>query len=448
MNYNVSTIQNNLITVVGFDNSQNPQFTGLSVNLTTATSGIKINDGYIPYMTLENIKDLGINYDLFVYGEYNSSTTYIINNRIKYNYPSWDIATTYQTGELILYNNTGYKSLIDSNTGNQPNLNLDRWEALNTTYSIYSSLQDANINNQPDISSSYWTEVNLFNEFLENRLKSAISNVVDKCVKNKNQVLESKKIYYGIGDGSVTIENDNKICGIKIDFIKNENIKLKINRIGLHFSEAVTDLTFYVYNQNTQQATFTSSCISNDFVWIDVTDIEFEAEKQGSWFLYYKRSDLTTEKAINNEIYIPINLSNFIKINPFEYTDGDDLKLVDSEDYVKNSSFIANIDYSIVPDLTRWITYNKNLFAQSIKLQFAIDMYKSFLSTDKVRINDTERNMSNELLNANIYTKEAETLKKQLDDSIDELRISIGKAKIDNINLPTEGNIFNYNVDI
>lgn len=448
MNYNVSTIQTNLLTVVGFDNSQDPQFRELSTTLTTASSGIKINDGYIPYMTLENIKALGSNYDLHVFSEYNSATTYITNNRIKYTHPSWESSTTYETGELIVYNSTGYKSLTDSNTGNQPNLNLDKWEALNNTYTIYDSLQNSNTGNQPDTSSSYWSEVNLFNEFLENRLKSAVSNVVDKCVKNKNQVLESKKVYYGIGDGSVTIENNTKICGFKIDFIKNENIKLKLNRIGLHFTEAVTDLTFYVYNQNTQQTTFTASCTSNDFVWVDVSSVEFESEKPGSWFLFYKRSDLTTEKAVDNEIYIPTNISNFIKINSFEYTDGDDLKLVDPEDYVSNSSFIANIDYSIVPDLTKWITYNKNLFAESIKMQFAIDMYKSFLSNNENRSNNIERNMSSELLNANIYTKSAETLKKQLDDSIDELRLSIGKAKIDNVNLPTKGNLINYSVDI
>ena len=66
MNYNVTQIQENLLTVVGFEQSQDPQFPRLPEKLITSTSGIKINDGYIPYLTLKNIRDLGINYDKYV----------------------------------------------------------------------------------------------------------------------------------------------------------------------------------------------------------------------------------------------------------------------------------------------------------------------------------------------------------------------------------------------
>lgn len=504
MNYNVIDIQTNLLTVVGFEQPQDPQFETLSTNLTTASSGIKINDGYIPYITLQNIKDLGINFDNFIFSEYLSTITYAVGDRLKYVYPTWLIGTTYNLGQRVTLTGISYESLINSNTGNSPTTDRTKWKALNNSYAIYDAIlkeitttsgvlvngktyriddvlltddftnigfvsegveftatgttpttwtnstvvyniTDAlHLNKQPDINSTYWTEVNLFNEFLENSLKSSISNVVNKCVENQNKILEQKEIYFSNeGDGSATITNDTKICGLKFDFIRNANIKLKINRIGLHFTGAVSNLRFYVYNQNTQIFSFLASSVSNDFIWVDVSNIELTTDYKGSWFLYYSRNGLTQE-AVNNQVIIPDNLSNFVKINSFECAAGTDLKTIDDSDYFPNTSFIANLDFSILPDLTNWITYNSYIFAEAIRLQFSLDMYKLFITNANVRSNISERNVDLSLLKGDIYTTDNETVSKKLNEAITNLRMSIGKAKIDNINLPTRGNMYNF----
>ena len=42
-------------------------------------------------------------------------------------YPAWDSATTYNTGDIVIYDNKIYKSLEDSNANNQPDISPLAW---------------------------------------------------------------------------------------------------------------------------------------------------------------------------------------------------------------------------------------------------------------------------------------------------------------------------------
>jgi hypothetical protein len=346
------------LSVTGFNQPIDTSVPTLDAELTAATSGIIINDGYIPYLTLENIRS------------------------------------------------------FSSKVSNE-NLSAANW-----------------------------------NIFLTQRLKSAISNVMNRVVTNDNKIFEQKRIYYGMGDGSEVIANNDKLVGLKIDFIKNDNIKVKLNRIGLQFSGAVTDLDFYLFNQNTQVATFTASSTGSDFVWVDLSGIELTGEKAGSWFLYYDQTGLT-ETAINNDIYIHSNLSNFLQFNPFTAEVGADLNLIDSGDFDSATAYIANLDFSVVPDLTGWITYNKELFANAIRLQFGLDAYKLMFTNENARINAKERNVDAELVKLNVYNEDGKTVVKELADEIEILRNSIGRAEIDCVSLPSDnGYLVNFNLNM
>ena len=446
MNYNISKIQANFKSLIGFKMPFDPNLQILSDVLKHSDSGIIINDGLIPYLTLQNIKDLGLNYNLFNFNEYNSLTTYITNNRIKYPFPAFDATKIYEENECVILNSIGYRSLINANLNNEPDKNLDKWSVTAENYLIFDSLQNANLNNQPDINPNFWIEINLFSAFLESRLNFATINVLQKVIETQNRILEQKKLYYGIGKVSDTITENTKWAGLRFNLFRNKNIKVKINRIGLHFTQPNTDLTFYLYNQNTLISTFTASNISDDFIWVNVKDIEITGDKAGSWYLFYKRSDVYGF-AVNNKINIKKNTSNFLVLNQFEVPDGTDLKTINESDFKYYQSNIANIDFSVVPDLTNWLIYNKLIFASAIKLQFAIDIYKMFLANENVRANRTERNINIQDLRTSIYSKDAETILKQLLEEIENLRLSFGKAKIDNINLPKD-KLFKQNIFI
>jgi len=91
------------------------------------------------------------------------------------NFGQWDINTTYQVGEIAIYEGLYYRSHVANNVGNQPDTNPDEWERIeflrywntNVTYNtddlvvydglLYFSLTDSNQGNQPDISLTDWT---------------------------------------------------------------------------------------------------------------------------------------------------------------------------------------------------------------------------------------------------------------------------------------------------
>jgi hypothetical protein len=505
--YNIPTIQTNLQTVVGFLQEQNPQIELLSTNLTTATSGLFCNDGSVPYVNLQNIKDLGVNFNNFIFPEWISTIAFLTGNRIKYVYPLWLIGNTYAVRQRVVLNNVGYESLYNNNTGNSPATNRQSWKLLNEYYAIYDAilkiisttsdslvngktyridtllltddftnigyvtagipfvatgttptiwtnstivynLTDAtNVNKSPDLNPTYWTEINLFNEFLENRLKTSISNVVNDCLKNRNSILSSKSLYYVNNDGITTIANDTQNCGIKIDFNKDRNIKLKINKIGLHFAAAITNqMTFYLYNQNIFVKSFVVQPTSNNFEWFTLTDCELTTTGVGSCFLYYNRTGLNAE-AITNNVVIPRNTDNFVVFNQFEAPSGLDLKLIDESYYKYGIAYISNIDYSIVPDFTEWISLNKNLFAEAIKYQFCLEIYKMYYANSEIRSNRTERNIDFDIIKAEIFSTSEESLNKKLQNIIKDLRIAIADAKIDNL-LNNKKKYFSYGIAI
>ena len=62
-------------------------------------------------LSLENLQAIAPNSDLFSYNTY-------------------DAGVTYNTGDIIRYDKLLYKSLVDSNTGNQPDTNTSEWQLL------------------------------------------------------------------------------------------------------------------------------------------------------------------------------------------------------------------------------------------------------------------------------------------------------------------------------
>ena len=62
-------------------------------------------------LSLENLQAIAPNSDLFKYNAY-------------------DAGVTYNTGDIIRYDKLLYKSLVDSNTGNQPDTNTSEWQLL------------------------------------------------------------------------------------------------------------------------------------------------------------------------------------------------------------------------------------------------------------------------------------------------------------------------------
>lgn len=93
------------------------------------------------------------------------------------NFETWEATTEYSILDIATHNGFYYRSLINSNLGNAPDTNLDKWEKIdflrywnvNVTYALndvvisgnglYFSLADSNVGNTPLTSPTWWTPV-------------------------------------------------------------------------------------------------------------------------------------------------------------------------------------------------------------------------------------------------------------------------------------------------
>ena len=103
MNYNVAQIQNEFLPLTGFIQPVNPSFPKLSPDLTTALSGIIINDGAIPFVTPEVLYAFCDNFATYDFSEWSISINYPAKFRVKYTYPTYSTIYSYSTGERTIY---------------------------------------------------------------------------------------------------------------------------------------------------------------------------------------------------------------------------------------------------------------------------------------------------------------------------------------------------------
>lgn len=68
-------------------------------------------------------------------------------------YPIWDIGTSYEIGNIVGYpdNDTIYKSLVEPNTGNQPDINPSEWEAIDSETTMAINLNEKATLEEDDI---------------------------------------------------------------------------------------------------------------------------------------------------------------------------------------------------------------------------------------------------------------------------------------------------------
>jgi hypothetical protein len=438
MNFNISTIKSNFISTVGFSETVNIP---LSSVLKTSNSGVIVNDNSISYLNIDFLKDLLENTTDLSYIEWSSSVTYPTNYKVRYTFPTYSALATYANGQYVNYNGNGYKSLSGSNIGNDPETNFAKWQIMPDNFTFYISiLGTSNTNKQPDLQPTFWLEKDLFSELLESRLSNATINVIESCTKTDNTIFEQNQLFYGIPAKNTLIQNvAGQTVGMKIRFNKKKNVKAKINKIGIFFTDVVTDLEFTLWCQNTKITSQKLTSTSNDFAWFDLTGFDLSIDNGGDYYLTYESDDLISlsVQAIDNEWKNSLTVSNFLDFNYFTVATGSDLKTVSTANY-KQDCFISNIDYSIFPDITNFLVNNKNIFAQAIKLQFAIDIYKLLQTNENKRTNNAQRTIDKDFLLLQTTDKRAESdsLINKFMFEIDNIKKSIANAKVDCLSFP------------
>ncbi|MFW6370547.1 MAG: hypothetical protein ACOC10_05000 [Bacteroidota bacterium] len=374
MNYNLDTIQTQMSGLVKFK----PDFDNHVIDDTLigiSDSKLYYNQGTHPYITLDNILSMAPRTSGWTIADYDATKTYYID-------------------QVVSYSGSYYYSLIDSNTGNQP-----------------------------DTSTTSWKETTLESLFLRREINGCIDQMLSDVVKAKPLV--DHEHLYRIEDTDTTIDNASNYVGFEIRPRDSEQLRVIINAIGVQFSEANSDLVIYLYNQNTKVAEFTVDSLENEFSW---NTLSSDNELYGigkRWFLFYNQDDVNGV-AINHDFMISNTVSAYVDIYPFEVSNSTTNFLLDVDGYT-NNSYGLGLELTVNCELTDFIVKNKHSFAKLLQLQFAFRMLESFYFNPEARENLSKRNIhvSREELLAEIRSENKNTIVSRLETEQHRVRNSL-----------------------
>jgi len=347
--------------VQSFETENEPLVNSLSSDLVhDSPSGDYINSSH-PLLTFNNIISLAPNFR-FLYKDYDTTINYTNISKVKFD------------GHY-------YKSLANNNLNN----------------SLSNPL--------------FWQEFSPLDEWLKKIIYETHIRVLESTIPNNEiieevtafitQNTENNKVYiYNKEDGSP----DYKWVGIRIR-PTGKHKAILIHKIGLQF-DAFKQIDMYLYkgNELLRKIAVQSNAHGN-IEWTDFpTPILLNSENE--YYLFYKQADLDTtatppDYTWVNAIGTTINMNtNQIKnafVSSFSVpADSDFNKLLP---FTNNISYFSNYGINLLlsaqANYTDKIILYRNLFAQALKYQFAIDMLSLMLNNQSARDSEVARNILN-----------------------------------------------------
>lgn len=355
--FKIADLQTCLKEQVGFRQTENPEYAYIDEALTVSSSGLYVND-FHPLLSNENLDSLAKDYKGFIY-------------------PVYTIVEPYKKGHRVNY------------AGN-----------------IYLSLQNNNLNHTPDVSPLWWTKIDPLSFMLEERRAAAIGKVISATMQQKKLAGTTKAIFENVRffEGAGRFQNKEIKLGRFVFF----EIKLKrqigltavIDKIGLQLDTAQM-LDIYLFHSSSLDPLKTFELNIDapvSFSWKAISDcilsyLSDNHDAGGSFYLGYFEDDLTGQAIIkdgfdfsakpcascNSRNYAYYNIWNqFFEIHPgyVQAADLNGVQLWDIEKnrYVYSTNWGMNLNFSVKCDLTNIFCSQKEIFADAIYKQTAVDL--------------------------------------------------------------------------
>ena len=434
-------IQEKLLHLIGW--AQNYDTTNLKVadSLTSSESGLYFQDVH-PLLTLTNLESLAPDFKNTLYPEYVPDKEY-------------------QEGNIVLYEGIAYKALKHS------------------------------LGKLPNQESEYWEGTNAFSEWLELKTKASIQKAISRfCTEKAAQGLlknlcEAKTLFEGTGRICDIERNKNNLVGFEIIPIRSKGVTIKINKIGLQFTES-GDYTLYLMHSSLEEPIRIINLTKqrkNSIEWFTFNDLylPYQSENNdagGSWYLCYFQSELPeNSKAIRKEkdwSRSPCSAcsrqellswqawSKYLEVHPFYineelvsknnyYNDASAeppiyLWDISNNQYTYNTNYGLNLEISVACDITDFILEQRHLFQDIIQKQLAVDILKEFAYNPNVRTNRHSINASRldilYELDGDSSSLKKSGLNYQLDLAFKALNFST--AGLDRVCLPCKNNGVKY----
>ena len=358
------------------------------------------------------------------------------------NYSSYSGTATYDTGDYVISSDIAWMSKTDDNSGNTP------------------------------AKGTYWKTA--FSDWLDEKKWASLNKLLaklsihKKLAKNTKTYLDNVQLFDGTSRNADTIAASGRFVGFQLELKKANNIKAVIDRIGLRFTQAQTDLTLYLFHssRNTAVATATVSTTAGyNFEWkspgsdwvMPYVDYSNNIDAGGKWFVGYFEADITGNALNKNYDFSSggcsgcggadpyyFNLwSEYLTVKPIEVTTLNETDLFDLSNIgiQWTQNYGLNLALSVQADFTEMAINNKTLFTDPWGKQFATDMLEEMAYNSNTRINSKEKSAEIMALQALTGTEGVKGMVGQLEDSINALAEDF--AGISSV-LPKEGKGVQY----
>ena len=372
--FNKSSVRSGLFGLLGFRDTDDPDHGDLLSTLTASSSGQYYSD-YHPLITFDNLYSIAPNYD-------------------GYNYDTFSATATYATGDFAKYPDdasaVAYEAIKTVPTGQEPP---------NTTY---------------------WKLP--INDWLTQKVEASINKVVNQVFVNKSLMqstktfIENVQLFDGAGRMQDSITARSRFVGLRIRPKKINNIAIVLDYIGLQFTEAQTDLTFYLFHSSryapVATATFTTTTAysfdwqaATSFGTLSYVDYSNNIDSGGDYFLGYFEDDISGSAikkqhqfsgppcggCNNRDLNCYNQWSKYVEIQPIEVSSGNingtNIWDLGTTGYPLSSNFGINLSLSAKFDITDLLLSNKTLFVDALGFQFAYDMLQEFVYNSNSRLN-------------------------------------------------------------
>lgn len=431
-------IQDELLHLIGWEQSYDTSDLRLSDNLTVSESGLYFQQIH-PLLTLQNMACIAPDF----------------KNIENTAFPDYDSEYEYLKDDVVRYDNK-----------------------------LYKASQKAT-NKQPDIEPEYWMETTPFSEWLESKTKASIQKAIARYCNEKiaqgtyKTLCENRTLFDGTGRLSDVVKNKKNLVGFEIIPVRAKGVTTKINKIGLQFTEP-GEYTLYLMHSSMDVPVKTiklNKVRKNSIEWFSLDDVYLPYQSKdndagGSWYLCYFQSEIPREsQAIRKdkdwskepcnscsrrEYLAWMAWSKYIEVHPFFVNeelieiDNDNIHLWDvaNNQYTYDNNYGLNLELTVGCDITDFIIEQRMLFQDVIAKQVAIDMLREFAYNANVRTNRHSINASRldilyEVDGDSSSMKES-GLSYQLDMAFKAIKLST--EGIDRVCLPCKNNGVKYRV--
>jgi len=375
--YDVTKIKTAFQNLVGWRSPYNPDFAALSSDVTTTDSGLYFQD-QIPFLSIENMDAISEDFDNMGLSAYVAGTTYA-------------------AGDKVLSSSHSYISLVAGNIGHTPASSPTYWRPLLEQFLLDTNKQVA---------------IMVIEEMLNRKkLNNATKALYDQVM-----------IFDGVGSMNSTIIKEGRFVGMRITPSKFNGIAVKLNYIGLQFTQPQTDLPVYVFHSSQidpiETLSITTTKTAKGFEWAELTDLILyysnidqttvanQVDAGGFYFIGYFEDDATGQALdkeydfskepcgeCNKDAYnkYSYNIFNkFAKVEPF-YVDtanqnGVLMWDIEHTQYPRVGNFGMNLNISVLCDLTDIIITEKKRFTQAVIKQMGVFVAKQIMYSSRVNI--------------------------------------------------------------